>query len=104
MLGLPNLVTGSAVCLLSTMVVLAEKGHPLRSLPINPNSPDGLAILSDAFSCEYVFSASTTAKLHLPNVPVTEHGIAHSQLGTFERTRGDTNGHQLGHQNGHHLQ
>jgi hypothetical protein len=30
-------------------------------------------------------------------MPVTEGGIAHTQSSTFERTRGDTNGHQSGH-------
>jgi hypothetical protein len=43
----------------------------------------------------------TTQHLSVPLVP--EDGVAHSEFGTFERTRGDTNGHQLGHQNGHHL-
>jgi hypothetical protein len=94
----------TAVASVAGGVFWPKKCHPLRSLPLNLNNAEGLAILSDAFSGEYVFSASTTAKRHLPNVPVIEHGIAHSQFSTFERTRGDTNGHQIGHQIGHHLQ
>ena len=42
-------------------------------------------------------------RVHFPYVPVTEDDGARGQFGTFERARGDTNGHQLGHQNGHHL-
>jgi hypothetical protein len=43
----------------SVQVVLAEKCHPLKDLPANPNNPKGLAILSDAFWDGCAFSAST---------------------------------------------
>jgi hypothetical protein len=33
--------------------------------------------------------------VYLPYVSVTEDSVAHNQFSTFERTRGDTNGHLL---------
>jgi hypothetical protein len=36
-------------------------------------------------------------RVYLSHVPIMEDGVAHSQFSTFERNRGDANGHQLGH-------
>ena len=43
------------------IVVLAEKCHPPGNLPVSPNNPEGLSILSDGFSNGCVFSASTAS-------------------------------------------
>jgi hypothetical protein len=39
--------------------ILAEKRHPLRELPVGPNRPKGLSILTDVSSNTGAFSAST---------------------------------------------
>jgi hypothetical protein len=56
---LPQFRFLAKLLLSSVQVVLAEKCHPLKDLPANPNNPKGLAILSDAFWDGCAFSAST---------------------------------------------
>jgi hypothetical protein len=45
----------------------------------------------------YHWQCVITANQQLPYVPATEDGVTYRQFGTFERTRGDTIGHQIGH-------
>jgi hypothetical protein len=45
------------------MPVLAEKRHPSRISPVDPDNPKGQYLLSDAHSNGYAFSARTAEKL-----------------------------------------
>lgn len=67
-------------------------------------------ILSPVPAFEYLMQrpahywrCARTVTKRLPYVRVMEDGMAHTQLGTFERRNGDTNRHQLGQQKGHRL-
>ena len=46
-------------CESAAFALLAEKRDPLRSLPVKPNNPRGLSILSDGFSPGCAYSART---------------------------------------------